>query len=229
MQGRRQFKKGHDDLENYDKSCKVFVLEKKMNKSQKVGAALAGIALSSVAINPLPVQAAVLNYDFTLNSSDSMFGSGSFSYDTSQQQDPSFPPLALPPKLTDFKVSFLDKTYTNVEFVNRLTVVSSIKTNPDTGELVADRLVVPFPGCGVTCQPALVIDNSSFTAFSDPYGFPTATGSVTYVNQPSTPVPEPNLTFGLCALGLGLLLRKINQQVLAESISIPRILTNKIH
>jgi len=74
-----------------------------------------------------------------------------------------------------------------------------------------------------------VIDNSSFTAFSDPYGFPTATGSVTYVNQPSTPVPEPNLTFGLCALGLGLLLRKINQQFLAESISIPSILTNKIH
>ncbi len=181
-----------------------------MNKFEQFGAAIAGIALSSVAIKTLPVQAAVLNYDFSLNGPDGVFGSGAFSYDTLQQEDASFPPLARPPKLTDFKVSFLDKTYTNVAFINRLTVISSINTDPNTGELVADRLVVPFPGCGVTCEPALVIDNSSFIAYSDPFGLPVANGGVSYVNKPSTPVPEPNFTLGMCALGVGLLLKKIN-------------------
>jgi hypothetical protein len=180
-----------------------------MNIYQKSAVATAGTALSLLVMEASPAPAAILTYDFTLKGSNN-FGSGSLTYDTLQGQDPSFPPLAVTPKLTDFNVSYLGKTYTDVQFVNRLTVVSSIKTNPDTGELVSDRLVVPFPGCGVTCQPALVIENQSFLAISDPFGSPTDGGAVTYsLRTPSTSVPEPDFTtLGLSALGCGWLLKK---------------------
>ena len=205
--------------------------QKKMKIYPRVAVALAVFGLSSAVTRTDPATAAILNYDFTLNSSEQTFGSGSFSYDTSQKQDPSFPPLALPPKLTDFKVSFLDKTYTNVEFVNRSTVVSSIQTNPDTGELVSDKLVVPFPNCSVACQPALVLDNNSFTAFADPKSSPAATGSVTYVDPPSgsTPVPEPDFTVGLSVLSFGLLMKKTLERVSRRPSSTARVLTNKVH
>ena len=176
----------------------------------KLAVATTSAALSFVAIEANPVQAATITYDFDVNITSGPLGDniyeGFFSYDDSTLTGIGREKVGVAEELS-IVFEFLGETYTEVDDNN-------FDFNFPFGEFQYDSLV------GLQYIINDTPNNSILSIFGDnPNGlgggdrfqyvdvnsFEVNEGRVTYSLRP---VPEPGMAVGLGAVGLGWLLRK---------------------
>jgi len=190
--------------------------------SKKLAVTTAGVALSCVAMEANPAQAAVFTYDFTVDITTGLLVgnqySGSFSYDDSSPRTSfgGYRPL-------DFTFDFEGKTFTESDLQIDAGGYGGFYP-PGTG----------YPGVGLETAsiglydfppepedfPKIIFLRSDFYGYVedcsssdcfDPSVGPGSFGSVTYQLRPPSPptsVPEPGTVGGLLFLGLSSLFLK---------------------
>ncbi|GET37470.1 hypothetical protein [Microseira wollei] len=185
-----------------------------MTKFKKLAVTTASVALSCTAIEANPAQAAVFNYDFTVNiTSGFLIGnqySGSFSYDDASPKTSfgGYRPF-------DFNFNFEGKTFSESDL--QIDVGGYGGFFPNEGLVTASIGLYDFPPKPEDF-PKIIFLKSDFYSYqgdcvgsvcTDDLGR-ASFGTVTYNlrSTPPTSVPEPSAVGGLMFLGLSSLLLK---------------------
>lgn len=178
----------------------------------KLTVATAGAALSFVAIEADPVQAATITYDFDVNVTsgplDNNIYEGSFSYDDSTLTGTGLETVGVAEELS-VSFEFLGVTYTEANDNNFLFNFPIVEFKD--GSLVGLQYIVnDTPNNSIFALFGDNPDNLGGDRFQyvDVNSFEVSEGSVTYSLRGSVPVPEPDIAAELVVLGFGWLLKK---------------------
>jgi hypothetical protein len=182
---------------------------------KKIAIATTGVALGLTAIDAAPVEAAIITYDFLVETNSQSFP-GFFSYNDVDPAENLGYGLEIP--VTDFEWEFLGVTYTdeNVgrrirrEFPNPLGVGVIVQpADFYLGQPFNPYRTLPGLNFGVVIEPPFGtrIEGNQFSS-APPFTEGTVTYTLRSVEPPVTSVLEPTNVAGLSLLGLGLLLKK---------------------